>query len=210
MTRIVFSKTGYAKYISHLDLTRCMARMFARANVPIWYTEGFNPHPYMVFSAALPIGVYGENELLDIKLNEKCDFNELLDRMNKAAPEGISFKEIYESDNDFKFVDQAIYRIEIPEEISTKFNKFLESPEIPVLKKTKKGEATVDLKAEIQIKETGKENGNVIYEAIAPCGNEKNISPTLLSGAFAEKTGDDTVFTISRTAFLNKNSEIFR
>ncbi|MBQ4627993.1 MAG: DUF2344 domain-containing protein, partial [Clostridia bacterium] len=97
MTRIVFSKTGYAKYISHLDLTRCMARMFARANVPIWYTEGFNPHPYMVFSAALPIGVYGENELLDIKLNEKADYKELLDRMNKAAPEGISFKEIYDS-----------------------------------------------------------------------------------------------------------------
>ena len=121
MIRIVFSKTGYAKYISHLDLTRCMARMFARADVPIWYTEGFNPHPYMVFSAALPIGVYGENELLDIKLNEKCDFTELLDRMNKAAPEGISFKEIYESDKDFKFVDKAIYKIEIPEEIEAKF-----------------------------------------------------------------------------------------
>ena len=27
---------------------------------------------------------------------------------------------------------------------------------------------------------------------------------------FAEKTGDDTVFTISRTAFLTKNSENFR
>ena len=210
MTRIVFSKTGYAKYISHLDLTRCMARIFARANVPIWYTEGFNPHPYMVFSAALPIGVYGENELLDIKLNEKADYKELLDRMNKAAPEGISFKEIYDSDKDFKFIDKAIYKIVIPENTSVKFNEFLESPEIPVLKKTKKGESTVDLKAEIQIKELGKENGMTVYEAIAPCGNEKNISPTLLTGAFSEKTGDDTIFEISRISFLAKNSEIFR
>lgn len=210
VTRIVFSKTGYAKYISHLDLTRCMARMFARANVPIWYTEGFNPHPYMVFSAALPIGVYGENELLDIKLNEKADYKELLDRMNKAAPEGISFKEIYDSDKDFKYVEKAVYEIKIPANISEKFKEFIASPEILVSKKTKRGETTVDLKAEISIKETESKDGYVIFEAIAPCGNEKNISPTLLTGAFSEKTGDDTIFEISRISFLAKNSEIFR
>ena len=80
MIRIVFSKSSFATYISHLDMTRCMSRLFSRAEVPIWFTQGFNPHPYMVFSAALPIGITGENEFLDIKLTEDCDLEELCHR----------------------------------------------------------------------------------------------------------------------------------
>ena len=55
--RIRFSKTGQAKYISHLDINRVFARTFARAGVKIWFTEGFNPHPYMSFSLPLSLGV---------------------------------------------------------------------------------------------------------------------------------------------------------
>ena len=46
--RIRFAKTGKAKYISHLDLTRCFARAIFRAKIPLWFTEGFNPRPYMM------------------------------------------------------------------------------------------------------------------------------------------------------------------
>ena len=48
--RIYFSKTGDAKYISHLDLVRCFNRAVARAGIPIFFTEGFNPGPYMTLS----------------------------------------------------------------------------------------------------------------------------------------------------------------
>ena len=50
--RLLFSKTGRAKYISHLDLMRTFQRAFARAKIPIKHTEGFNPHPFV--SIALP------------------------------------------------------------------------------------------------------------------------------------------------------------
>lgn len=210
MTRIVFSKTGYAKYISHLDLVRCMARLFTRAEVPIWFTQGFNPHPYMLFSAALPIGVYGDNELLDIKLTSKPDYSKMLCRMNEEAPDGISFKEIYDSDKDFKLIEKAVYRMEVPSGVNESFSEFIQSEEIPVKKKTKRGESIVDLKTEMLLKQIGNDGENIIYEIIAPCGNEKNISPTLLTAAFAEKTGDETIFQISRTSFLDKNFEIFR
>ena len=43
--RISFSKTGRARYISHLDLMRTFQRAFLRAEVPIRHTEGFNPMP---------------------------------------------------------------------------------------------------------------------------------------------------------------------
>lgn len=38
--RIWFQKRGAARYISHLDLTHCMARAIHRAKIPLWYTQG--------------------------------------------------------------------------------------------------------------------------------------------------------------------------
>ena len=47
--RLTFAKKGRARYISHLDLMRAMQRAIKRAGVPIWYTQGFNPHSYLMF-----------------------------------------------------------------------------------------------------------------------------------------------------------------
>ena len=47
--RLTFRKAGRLQYISHLDLQRSMARIIARAGLPVWYTKGFNPHPKLVF-----------------------------------------------------------------------------------------------------------------------------------------------------------------
>lgn len=52
--RLVYGKTGRARYISHLDLMRAMQRAFKRADIPLWYTQGFNPHAYLMFPLALP------------------------------------------------------------------------------------------------------------------------------------------------------------
>ena len=58
-TRIWFHKFGTAKYISHLDLNRCVARAFHKAKLPMWYTEGFNPHAFVTFALPLSLGVEG-------------------------------------------------------------------------------------------------------------------------------------------------------
>ncbi len=34
--RVRFTKTGRAKYISHLDLMRTMTRVLRRAQIPLW------------------------------------------------------------------------------------------------------------------------------------------------------------------------------
>ena len=66
--RIWFTKELECKYISHLDLNRCMLRAVRRAQLPIWYTEGFNPHPYISFLLALTLGVESEGEPVDIRI----------------------------------------------------------------------------------------------------------------------------------------------
>ncbi len=54
--RVWFTKTGEAAYISLLDLQRVMQRALKRARLPVWYTQGFNPHIYMTFAAPLALG----------------------------------------------------------------------------------------------------------------------------------------------------------
>ena len=64
--RLKFSKTGMGKYISHLDLLRAFTRAITRAELPVRYTQGFNPHQIITFSLPLPIGVTSETEFVDI------------------------------------------------------------------------------------------------------------------------------------------------
>ena len=45
--RAFYQKFERAKYISHLDLYRAVQRTFQRADIPVWFTEGYNPHIYL-------------------------------------------------------------------------------------------------------------------------------------------------------------------
>ena len=68
--RFRMKKMGSLQYISHLDLVRTMHKVIVRAKLPLWYTEGFNPKPKMVFAAPLSIGTESECEFMDIRLND--------------------------------------------------------------------------------------------------------------------------------------------
>ena len=49
-------------YLSQLDIFRLFMRALRRCNLPISYTEGFNPHPKISFVKALKLGIPGEIE----------------------------------------------------------------------------------------------------------------------------------------------------
>jgi len=87
--RIRFSKRGRAKYISHLDLMRAMSRAVRRAALPVWYTEGFNPHPYLSFPLPLPLGQEGLREAMDLRLLEDMPPEEIAGCFDGVLPEGL-------------------------------------------------------------------------------------------------------------------------
>ena len=78
--RLFLAKKGRIKFVSHLDMFRMMQRAVRRADIPLWYTEGFNPHPYISFLLALSLGVESEGEPVDIRIvgNIKTDIVILL------------------------------------------------------------------------------------------------------------------------------------
>jgi radical SAM-linked protein len=89
--RFRFAKTGDLRFVSHLDLMRCLERMLRRAAVPFKSTAGFHPTPRLVLALSLPLGVAGQNEVLELELTEPLDAGDVLTRLRAVAPDGLIF-----------------------------------------------------------------------------------------------------------------------
>lgn len=97
--RVKFSKDGPARYSSHLDMVRAFDRSTRRADLPVAFSEGFNPHPKFSFAAPLPVGMGGGDEYMDIALTEPLPPDELTARLDASMQEGyriLDAKEIPE------------------------------------------------------------------------------------------------------------------
>lgn len=97
--RVQFGKRGVLRYTSHLDLARIWERLLRRVDAPLLYSQGFNPRPQMQLAAALPLGFESVAELIDIWLADDVrPPADLLRRLRRAAPEGLSFGAIWSVD----------------------------------------------------------------------------------------------------------------
>ena len=186
--RLRFSKTGQAKYISHLDVNRVFSRALSRARINLWYTEGFNPHPYMSFSLPLSLGVESLCENVDIRIVDDISDNEIKSRMNDALPQGIRVLDVYEDFMDCRdicFSDYVFkFEFEDNETALQKIKDVLSADCVMALKKGKQGRRRVfketDIKQFIDKYNISIRNNNVVLNARLLAGSEKNLNPTLL------------------------------
>lgn len=86
------------RFTSHLDLHRAWERTFRRAELPLAYSQGFNPRPKINLASALPLGFTSRCELLDVWFDEDMPESEILEKLNQAAPPGIQIMEIAQVD----------------------------------------------------------------------------------------------------------------
>ena len=84
---------GRMRYISHLDLMRLLMRAARRANLPLFFTEGFSPHPKLRIKNALKLGLESEHEEAQFLLVRKINPRVFRVRLNKQLPRGIEIKE---------------------------------------------------------------------------------------------------------------------
>lgn len=199
--RIRFKKIENAKYISHLDLTRTMARAVRRAGIPLWYTEGFNRHPYITFASPLSLGFESLCESMDIRLVEDMPMDELVRRLNSVLPAGLEVIKAGEPVMKPKEIAFAAYRIAFQNsgfaDFKENIREFLSRQSIEALKKTKKGDLkNVDLKPALKNAAVRVDDRSVVIEVVLPCGGKDTISPNLLCSAIND--------------FLNEKSGIER
>lgn len=216
--RALFTKSGSAKYISHLDLTRIMSRSFRRAGIPIWYTEGFNPHPFFTFALPLSLGSNSTYETMDFKITEDMPFEEILSRINPCLPEGITVTEVFKPVMKHTLISWAKYKIEARSDVVSAddlfeaLQKFIGRPEIIVAKKTKsKAIKEFDIKATIKEINLLKDGEKIIIEIITPAGCTDNVNPSLLTASFeTEFENFKPEFEITRTAVYSSDMQNFR
>jgi hypothetical protein len=87
--RLRFRKGGTLRLLSHHDLMRCFERLLRRSGLPYHRTQGFHPHPRLVFALSLPLGVVGLEEVAELELDEVLSPEEVHERLRRQTPEGL-------------------------------------------------------------------------------------------------------------------------
>ena len=76
VVRCLFERVGDASFVGHLDLMHTFDRAIRRAEMPILYTQGYNPRPMMVFALPLGVGIDTLGDYVDISLSRVVDAEE--------------------------------------------------------------------------------------------------------------------------------------
>ena len=188
--RMRFAKEGRAKYISHLDLMHTMQRAMARCQMPLWFTEGFNQHAYVSVALPLSTGYSGEYEFLDFNLlSEHVPIN-AVEALNAVFPEGLRAIEIYPlADGGMPLRDIAWskYRITwsfadgVPADFAENVNKLFAQPTVEIVKRSKRGEKTVNMRELMNGFALTEQDGQVIAEVVTAAVSYTHLTlPTIL------------------------------
>ncbi len=213
--RMRFSKTGRARYISHLDLIRCFQRAVCRAKLPAAYSEGFHPHMQTSFAATLPLGFTSTAELMDLELSEAVPAEAVMERLNAVLPEGLCIQEAGDGILAFKKLAFARYRItassETPAQLHRALDAFLAQPEIITEKRTKKGGMkTVDLKPMVTAEGASESPDGLEIRLCLPAGSSASLNPMLLLDTWQKQDGFTLPLReICRTELLTEEKQKF-
>lgn len=180
--RIKFAKRGSLIFVSHLDFAHSFTRALKRAELPLKYSEGFNPHPKQVFALPLSVGMVGENELCDITLVEDFSHEEVMARLSKALTRDFEVKSVTDPDVKMGKVKSAEYVLVFENLSNTKdeLKKAL-SDLSPVTKTTKSGnEKELDLNSMVYGYEVETDGEKTIITLTLAASGESYLNPDLV------------------------------
>ena len=215
--RLRFSKTGRAVYISHLDLMRTMTRAFLRAECRLKYSEGFNPHPNISIALPLSVGCESLCEIMDFRLIEGKDPDDILKSLSVQLPEGIEALEIYGYERkvkDIKWIKiSGVFEYDERDaaEMAEKLNAFYSRGNIVISKKTKRGVGETDIKPAIKEIEFAQEGADVRLDAVISA-QEPTLNPELLADALRQLSPEiaPDFAKFKRLEIYDENMEVFR
>lgn len=192
--RIYFTKTGRAKYISHLDLMRTFMRAIKRCGVRIKYTEGFNPHPHMVFGNPMSLGYESVAELCEVKMQDDADLEAAKTALKSVMPEGIEITDVKPAVKDLKQIGYSRYQITIERETPfcgadiDAINALFSGDKLEIVKKSKSSERTMDILPLIKEFNSALEGGKAVITAVVSFNNNISLNPDHIVKAIEEKT----------------------
>lgn len=211
--RIKFCKVGNLQFISHLDLQRTFHRVLVRANIPMWYTKGFNPHAKLVFGVPLSVGTESMCEMADLKLERKISLEDIKNQLNEQLTDEMYVLDVYYPTTKFADVAYADYTVTLKSPIingdtEKKAAELFSSP-VMMIKKSKSGEKEVDITSFIKKISFSAQDGEMKICAILSAGSTENLNPEYIvsalknAGLFATDT--DFSYRIMRNKVYDKH-----
>lgn len=195
-----------------------MLRALHKSRIPIWHTEGFNPHPFATFPLPLSLGFRGVNECMDIKLeDDDYSFEEIISSLNNCLPRGLRVFKVTEPIMKAGKIAFARFTIKIGDNrtssklICEQINDLLSQEAIEIEKKTKKGTTkTVDIKHAVKNYEIKEMFDYAQLDITLSAGSTDNVNPNLLISSLFQKFDVEYEVDITRNELFNSDMEIFR
>lgn len=214
--RIWFKKDFECRYISHLDLNRCMLRALHKSKIPVWHTEGFNPHPFATFPLPLSLGFRGVNECMDVKIEDNnYSYEDIISKLNICLPRGIQVFKVTEPVMKAGKIAFADFSIKIGDNrtsshiIYKQLEELLSHEKIEIEKKSKKGLKTIDIKQGIKDFKISEMFDYVQLDIILSAGSADNVNPNLIISALEKYFDVCYEVDITRNNLYNSDMELF-
>ena len=214
-----FEKTKELSYTSHLDVQRTLQRAFRRANLPLAFSKGFNPHPKLSFATALATGYTSAGEWIEVGLDRDMGPEEFLATVNPAMPAGMQFVQAFAADDTMetlsKLLVAAKYIVTLYtddpvafETLETAVDAILQSEEVIVEKKTKSGIRPANIRTEILEAEAISASDRTAIVAVTGTLNAAGgLRAETFARALFTKLGTGGRFTAHRTALCFAGSD---
>lgn len=195
-----FAKNGYMTYTSHLDMMRLFKRAFKRADLPLSYSKGYNPHPKMSFAQPLSLGYASDSEFLEFQLDEPApDTDAITSGLASTVPAGLDILRTYRLPDEGKTmasaVEAAAYELTFPigsgrlEAFRAVLERYLSRDEITALKREKKSKQLKPVNIRPMIRSLSADtdgSGNIRLSALLDQGSSSNLSPDLVVSSLSE------------------------
>ena len=149
----VFEKGPRLRLIGHLDLMRAMQRALRRSDLPIRYSQGFNPHILLTFAAPLNLGSVGLREVMEVPVEGDVDPSFFRDRLNAVLPPDLKILACRAVEDAHKspmaLLRAARYSARPDggtDDVAPFLAPFLAREHVPAVKRTKSGDKEVDIR----------------------------------------------------------------
>ena len=208
--RVKFKKVGSLQYISHLDLVRTMMKIVTRAELPLWYTEGYNPKPKMVFAAPLSIGTESVAEFMDIRLSEKVDTKWAVNALNANLTDELVVTDAYYPDCKLTELKWLGYTVTVDtlgasELLADACTQALAEPSVRVNKKEALGGAEMEIAHLIRSATAEYRDGKIYIECVLSADASAFLNPEYVVKYLRGKCG-----ILSSPNLLSESYSIFR
>ena len=196
---IKFTKQGYIRYTSHLDMLRLFKRTFKKCGIDMAYSQGFNPHPKMGFAQPLSLGYTSSCEYLELETREHYDPKEIMEKIVSHMPEGVEILSCTVFPREMKSLAASAYEAEYSvvfpvandtEKYTKVLSEYLSQERITAQKRQKKTKRMVEVDIRPKIRNIEVLDGEKLTLLMnLDCGSTSNLSPEQVISSFSEFAG---------------------